>query len=282
MLREENVVAPSLPELPSRTEFAMTHWSACRLLCGLLASLLVAVAIANPAAAQESFKLLIQPETQGSERSTQRNLWIMEVHLKPMRLIWVETPDPQSGELSRQPFWYLCYRATNRIVARPEESAPIPQNVIDPIPGPDKFVPQFTMVLNDSDAAQTHQDVIEPTVLAAIRKLEGRSFLSSVQAVQDLPAATSDPADDENSIYGVAIFRDVDPDTDRYTVFLSGFSNGYQIDADNPGVTLRKTIAVDFFHPGDRFDANNSEFRFDGEPRWIYRPEPVGQLADTP
>src|SRR5688572_4130212 len=52
----------------------------------------------------------------GEERNRQRDLWVLEVHMKPVRLIWLDATDPISGETKRVPVCYLAYKAVNRPV----------------------------------------------------------------------------------------------------------------------------------------------------------------------
>jgi hypothetical protein len=78
------------------------------------------------------------------------------------------------------------------------------------------------------------------------------------------------------AIYGVFMFRGVDPRADAYTLFLTGFSSAYQRgkDADGKETILRRTIAVEYERPGDEINSMETEVRIKGDPRWIYRPDP--------
>ncbi len=46
--------------------------------------------------------------------------------------------------------------------------------------------------------------------------------------MQTVPPATPEDKGDENAIYGVAMFRGVDRETDFFTIYMAGFSNGYR------------------------------------------------------
>ncbi len=223
----------------------------------------------------EGFNQKVAATTVGNERSRQPSLWVMEVDLKPMRLIWVDMPDPKTGELKPELFYYLCYRAINRPIEIPATRETEPRNRPDPEPGPPFFIPEFTLIPTDTDEKQVFLDAIVPKVVEAINRKERRKFKNSVTIVGAIPEATTEKANDDNALYGVALFRGVDPEIDRFTVYMNGFSNGYEVSKgpDGQPLMLRKTIRQKFWRPGDKFDAESLEFRFDGEPDWIFRPD---------
>ena len=82
-------------------------------------------------------------------------------------------------------------------------------------------------------------------------------------------------------IYGVAMWRGINPKTDYFTVFMSGFSNGYRVAKGPNGGQLieRRTIVQEFWRPGDRFDQAEIEMRFKGDPKWVYRADEPKQVA---
>lgn len=229
--------------------------------------------------ANEGFSQIARARTVGEEPSNQPKLWVMEVQMKPVRLLWVNLTDPETGEKKREQVWYLCYRAISRPIARPSGDDALPDNELDPEPKPEYFVPELTLVTLDGDISETFKDVILPEAQRQILKVERANFKNSVQIVAPVPDASSaEELTPENSFYGLAIFRGIDPETDRFNVIFSGFSNGYEV-AEN-GSVLRKTLIQEFWRPGDQFDPNLKEFRFHGEPKWIYRPDPKPREND--
>ncbi len=94
------------------------------------------------------------------------------------------------------------------------------------------FVPVFTLrtddITDDKPVQAIHQDVILPEAQAAINQREGRNYKNSVEIMQPVPPATPEDQGDENAIYGMAMFRGVDRETDFFTVYMAGFSNGYR------------------------------------------------------
>ncbi len=250
-----------------------------KIFCFSLAILAGVTFFATPAQVlaqgDEGFNHKVPATTEGNERSRQSSLWVMEVDLKPMRLIWVDMPDPKTGEVNPELFYYLCYRAVNRPVEIPATRETEPRNRPDPEPGPAFFIPEFTLVPTDADEKQVFLDAIVPRAVEAINRKERRKFKNSVTIVGSIPQATTEKANDENALHGVALFRGVDPKIDRFTVYMNGFSNGYQVSKgpDGEPLMLRKTIVQKFWRPGDKFDAESLEIRFDGEPAWIFRPD---------
>jgi len=178
------------------------------------------------------FEVPLSPAATIKEMQRQEQLFEMEVTFKSMRMRWVEVTDPNTGKKSRELFWYLVYKAVNRPLPRPAESATEqPQNVEDTVPPP-LFVPRFTLVTDDSDGTKIYRDVVLPQVVADINKRESRypeqpKLQHSVAISGPVPPPVPKSAGEKNALYGVAVFRGVDPETDYFTVYMSGFSNAY-------------------------------------------------------
>src|SRR5437667_5460729 len=62
---------------------------------------------------------------------------------------------------------------------------------------------------------------------------------------------------------------EVSPDCNRFSIFVSGLSNGWNVDDNH--VVRRKTLKMDFRRLGDRYFMDSRELRFDGPAEWIYR-----------
>jgi len=266
--------------------------SLCR---GRLSSICLVVGVClsaiHPAEAQQKrgFRITLDASSTIKELAAQDDLWVVEVQFKPMRLISVEVTDPKTKKKTRQLVWYLIYKAINRpLDRRPDTSNTRPVNEVDPNPRT-LFVPEFTLVTNDKDGTKIYPDVIIPEAQAAIQKRESRRptdpvFKNSVEVVGPLPPVTAPGAKQQNVIYGVVMWKQVDSRTDYFTIFMSGFSNGYQTGKGPAGkpLLLRRTIVQQYWRPGDRFDQNEDEFRPRGAPRWIYRPDGVNTPSAKP
>jgi hypothetical protein len=208
----------------------------------------------------------------GEERTAQRNLWVLEVYMKPMRLIAIELTDPATGAKKLEYVWYITYRAVPRKeVERTEPNTP--ENTFDEPVSPPLFIPEFTLVVTDNDRNEIYPDQVIPEALVAINKREKTNFKSAVTAVGALPEANDPGAGFDHAIQGVAMWRGINPDADRYTVYMTGFSNGFRKvnGPDDQPIIQTKTIMAKFIRRGDRFVQKEGEIELDGEPVWIYR-----------
>lgn len=263
----------------------------CKLFSGAM-FLAAFIGVGLPASGQETisrgFATPLRATATGEELGNQPNLWILEVRFKSMRLVPVEITDPKTGEKKKELVWYLCYKAINRPLGKKSDASDLtPVNDDDPPPSKPIFVPEFTLVTDDNGVQKEYHDVIIPEAQTALLKRENRRpgdkrYKNSVEAVGPIPDATDadDPAG--QTIWGVAMFRGVDPDTDFFSVYMTGFSNGYRATKgpDGEPLILRRTIRQDFWRPGDRFAQQEQEFRLKGEPVWEYRPDDVKGAAE--
>lgn len=244
------------------------------LFCLAAVAVIVCSAAAARAQGTRGFDIVAPASPSGSELTNQSSLWVLETHIKPLRLIQAELTDSETGKKEPQIVWYLVYKVVNRpLDRRSDESDLQPVNEGDAEPGRPLFAPELTLVTNDNGVQHIHPDEVLPEAQAAIERRERMPLKNSVQIVGPIPDETPRGSRDEKALYGVAIWRGVNPEADFYTIYMSGFSNGYQIaeGPDGKPVTLRKTIVLDFWRPGDRFNPNEREFRLRGEPRWEYR-----------
>ena len=208
----------------------------------------------------------------------QPDLWMMEVEFKQMRMVYLDVRDPKTGEMRKEHVWYLAYRFLNRpLASRPNEDS-LPVNGLDPLPGPRMFEPKFTLITYDNPSTEIPkfilQDEIVPDALPQIRAIERANVLDSVGLYRELPAIVPADAEDQPWIYGVATWRNVDPETDFFKVIATGFSNGYKLELpDDQKSAWRQCIVQKFKRPGDEFDPNRREFLFDGKPGWTMLPD---------
>lgn len=232
----------------------------------------------EPAELTEGFEVTLEvPRATTEELSSQTHLWTMEVSFKPLRMIYVELPDPETGETRPEPVWYLVYRAVNRPIERPEISIDrdrTPVNDLDPLPDP-LFVPECTLVSDHNGQQTAYADIVLPEAHKEIVRRERRKLKNSVQIVGPVPPPISQEAEEDQVLYGVVMWRNVDPRADHLTVFLSGFSNGFQRvkGPDGEPLIARKTIRLDYRRPGDEFELREREYRRRESPEWIYRPD---------
>jgi len=197
------------------------------------------------------------------------DFWALDFSFKSVRQIMVDVPDA-NGAMQRKLIWYLVYRVSN------------------PNPEPVRFVGRF--LLESTDAKKVYPDRVIPAAMEVIRLREdpNREFLNTVEITGTIEPRVSE----EDGVWGVATWEDVDPTTDHFSVYVQGLTNDYLWE-DAPGAykpgdpvgtgrTLKvKTLVLKFWRPGDEFFEHDREIRF-GAPllpghlgevdyRWIYR-----------
>jgi len=217
-------------------------------------------------------ELIVAPVVTGEERTSQSDIWVMEVRFKPLRMISVELTDPATGKKRPEFVWYLAYRAFLRPLP-PVGFEDRPQNVLDKPVSPPLFIPEFTLMATDTDEQKVYSDQIVPEALEAINLREKYQYGSSVSVVGPIPPAAESGAVDAQEIAGVAIWRNLDQTADRFTVFMTGFSNGIRSieGPDGKPVLQTKTLVQKYWRPGDQFDLYELEIRPYGEAEWVYR-----------
>jgi hypothetical protein len=210
-------------------------------------------------------EVTVPPLITGEERNAQPDIWGLEVNFKPVRMILVDLPDPQTGKTSRELVWYLAYRA----VVRPESGLP------DSLKTDERptFVPEFTFVVDGRRGTKPYEDRISPIAQAAINKRERHDYKNSVEIVGPLPKVTPPRSTKLNSLDGVAIWTGIDPDVVNFTIYMAGFSNGYRVSEGPNGkeIVMRRTLTQKFWRPGDRYEQHEEEIRIKDDPVWIYR-----------
>jgi hypothetical protein len=252
----------------------MQHFSLVRIVAWMAAGVvLVHTGAKCQAQSLRGGEIEIKALATGEERTAQSGLYVMDVYFKPLRMITVELTDPTTGEKKPEYVWYIVYRTFNRKLERPSGEAP-PQNALDPeVINPPLFVPEFTLQTTDTAVPKTYLDEIIPEALPVIWKREKGKYLSTVDIVGPIPPA-SEPGDpNRQGLWGVAMWRGIDPEADRYAVYLTGFSNGIRVvdGPDGQPVIQTKTIMQKYWRPGDPFDRAEPEIRLDGPAQWIYR-----------
>lgn len=227
-------------------------------------------------------------------------LWIAEVQYKPIRHRLMPVTDPRTRQVKEELVWYFIYRIIPRdytelaggkqedLRSKLENVELKPSNDLDADLVQPLMLPRFALRIDDDDSGKTYVDEVNLEIQKAVfdREFGSRAanlkLLNSVTGIQEIPPVVSatdalvDPL--KNAVYGVAVWRNVDPDTDYFTVFMSGFSNAYRIQRPDADLIVeQKVIEQRFGRPGDRFRQEESEFRFLDEARL----RPNGNLEVT-
>jgi len=238
--------------------------------------LMAVVALCLPLAAGPNERA-IKNDTpiQEAEASKGGTLWELDFKFKDPRLIKVNIPG--RGE---RVCWYLWYQVVNRTKA------------------PRTFIPDFELVTHDTN--MVYPDQILPTVQEAIQKIEDPTNYYKIRnsvTISGEPIPVTPEKSAPKAVTGVAIWTDPneplvddDPDTkkrkdqtpklldsNKYSIFIAGLSNGWsQSDAapgdkDKKDIIRRKTLQLVFQRFGDKYLMKSEAIKFQPPEKWIYR-----------
>jgi hypothetical protein len=175
-------------------------------------------------------------------------IWVLDFAYKPVRITNVEIPGK-----GRRLVHYMYYRIINHTGQ------------------PRKLVPQFSLV---TDTQKRYEETVLPQAVATIQNREDPTIpvLGAVSIMGTIPASTRQGVDD--AIYGVAVWEGVDPKADRFSIYVRGLSDGYQLvkppGGDKPVVRF-KTLRIDFLRPGDERNISEREIQAMDPPyEWVY------------
>jgi hypothetical protein len=218
-----------------------------------------------------------------TDTTFRRTIFGLELTFKAPRMIWVDVPLP-GGKMQKKLIWYLIYKVKNpggqiQTVPQPDGTFKV-ETVNEPV----RFEPLF--VLESLEYKKAYLDRLIPVAVEAIQKREdpARPLLNSVEiAAKPIPVSTDR---EDNSVWGVATWEDIDPRVDYFAIYVQGLSNAYKwLDpkgayqkGDSPGkgrLFATKTLRLNFWRPGDVLVEDQREIRY-GIPgkvdfEWIYR-----------
>jgi hypothetical protein len=192
-------------------------------------------------------------EKDGKTYKDNSKIWVLEFKFKDPRVITVDVPGR-----GRKVCWYVWYQVINRTRE------------------PHTFIPDFELVTLDKQTV--HHDQILPRVQEAIAKQEDPTGFLNIKnsvTIASEPIPPTKPDASPKPVTGVAIWDDVNPQTTRFSIFVSGLSNGWALtDGAQPGdppIVRRKTLQLNFKRGADQYNVKSEDFQFMGPPQWIYR-----------
>jgi len=207
-----------------------------------------------------------------------RPVWCFEFSFKPLRMIPVDVPQP-TGKMQRKLIWYFVYRVKNngydlQPAGSPDKWGHATYAVDDDITiEPLRFFPQF--VLRSFEFDKEYLDRVIPAAQRAIQEREdpgtGIRLLNSVEMTRERIPVSDGRVD--KSVWGVAMWEDVDPRIDFFSVFVQGLTNAFQF-VDPPGafqpgaepgtgrVFRTKSLRLNFWRPGDALLEHEREIRY--------------------
>ncbi len=254
-----------------------------------------------------------------------RNVWACEFNFKPMRMIEVDVPRP-GEKFDRKMIWYMVYfvrylppKETAK-AGDPKAEAEAPKaegeepKAKEPkaegeapkaegegggnakLPKAVRFLPRFALFSDqktqDADGREipkVYLDRVIPVAMDPIRRREDprRTLLNSVE-ISEKPIQVSTETED-NAVWGVAMWEDIDPNTCWFSVYVQGLTNSYKIepmtekDADGKETKrwqfLRKTLVLRFWRPGDDKFETDREIRYGWPGRDTVSTSPNEQLT---
>ncbi len=201
------------------------------------------------------------------ERRPDSKIWVLDFKFYAPRLITVDIPGR-----GRKLCWYMKYQVINNTNE------------------PRTFIPDFEWVTSDKPGKpEVFHDQVLPKVQEAIRKVEDPAgnidILNSV-TISSKPIPPSQANAVPRAVTGVAIWDDVNPDSNRFSIFVSGLSNGWSLSDLPPDnkqqVVRRKTLQLNFKRLGDRYYQQSGDIRFVPPEEWVYRATKVTVPSSKP
>jgi len=222
-----------------------------------------------------------------------RDVWVLDFKFKPMRMIWVDIPQP-SGYMQRKLIWYMVYSVTNTGKAMHPVDDDVPYELyekrqlvkVEMVDRSVRFKPEFLFEAqvrrpDKSVLAKVYPDRVIPVAMGPIRLREdpNRRFLTSVDMCREFKVGETQ--------WGVAAWEDIDPKTFQFSIYVIGLTNAYRWtdqegefkkgDPIGKGRKLyRKILKLNFWRPGDQYYEHEEEIRY-GIPgkvddyEWVYR-----------
>lgn len=211
-----------------------------------LSTLLVAFSAGTAAAQSPASLNEIEAKNKGHVQD-RGNVWVLRFRFNPPRLITADIPGR-----GRRLCWYMLYHVSN-----PDPKEPITVH------------PEFELKTFEN---RISYDQILPSVQKAIQQVEdptGHLDIKNSVTIADHPLPPTKPESTARWVTGVAIWDDVSSETNQFSIFITGLSNGWSVD--DKDVIRRKTLQLNFRRLGDRTNQDARDIRFTPPEEWVYR-----------
>ncbi|HEY1190608.1 MAG TPA: hypothetical protein VGE74_23445 [Gemmata sp.] len=208
------------------------------------------------------------------------DVWTLHFRYKPIRIAQVDGFDKE-GRRAKQMVWYMWYQVYNL----PREG-----RAGEPV----TFLPEFELVTRDLNT--THLDEPQPFIFDQLRKREDTTVsekypegildLKNTITISKRPIPVTKPDAIPRVVSGLAIWTDmaeVAPKTNKFSVYISGLSNGLAKEELRTGELLikRKTLQINFVRPTDDNKPVVTDIRPDDTngpaEQWVYRTTSVAK-----
>ena len=226
-----------------------------------------------------------------SDRQFLRDVWCLEFAYRPPRTIEVDVPG-ENLEIQKERVWYLLYRVRNIAVDETADVAsglggstrqvvfekddegnddltrPTTEFVNQSIHFEPHFVFETHEALSRDEGLLEHQDHLDRLVSLAIVPISRREKIRP-DMLHDSVSISERPIQPGEERWGVAIWQDIDPRIDFFTVFIYGLTNSirwrhdaeFETDLEHAPEYERRQLEclrLDFYHPGD---ADHDDFQ---------------------
>jgi hypothetical protein len=193
--------------------------------------------------------------------------WTLYFRYKSPRIVTLDGFG-KDGKPEKKIVWYMWYQVYN---LAPEGRTPEPVT----------FLPEFELVTKDLLTA--HLDEPQPHIVEQLRKIEDPTGVLNIHttiSISKRPIPPSKPDAIPRVVSGLAIWTDMAeraPKTNKFSVYISGLSNGLATEDLRTGEKLikRKTLQISFIRPTDDNRPNVIDIRPDTSDgpaeQWIYR-----------
>ena len=211
----------------------------------------------------------------GRNRTYPRDIWCLSFAFKVPRHIDVDVPGPDL-KMRRKQLLYLIYEVKNiggrRTVAARDDPTKLSRESFET---PIRFLPHFVLesiegleAVEGSISYRGYLDRVVPAAMEPIRRREGvagRLYDSASMVETELAPG--------ESRWGVAIWEDIDPRIDYFSIFVRGLTNAirWRVAADaeitaasQPGTGTDhalESLRLDFWHPSDETDLSEHEMQ---------------------
>ncbi|QDU93811.1 hypothetical protein [Lignipirellula cremea] len=220
------------------------------------------------------------------EVTLRREVWGLEFAFKPLRMVRVDIPQP-NGSMQNKLIWYMVYRVTNRGEHRGPTSEEdrfgqvlygvgsvnrdirfFPHLVLE---GLVERTPAEIEAAAAAGRAELYQrkaylDRLIPAAIPAIYARERPGAGIRLHNSVEISQVTIKPsvAGNENAVWGVATWENIDPRIDYLSVFIQGLTNAFEYETNTAGevVFKHKTLQLNFWRPGDWLQEDESEIHY--------------------
>lgn len=226
-----------------------------------------------------------------SDRQFLRDVWCLEFAYRPPRTIEVDVPG-ENLEIQKERVWYLLYRvrniavdenadvasglggSTRQVVFEKDEDGnddltrPTTKFVNQSIHFEPHFVFETHEALSRDEGLLEHQDHLDRLVSSAIVPISRREKIRP-DMLHDSVSISERLIQPGEERWGVAVWQDIDPRIDFFTVFIYGLTNSirwrhdaeFETDLEHAPEYERRELEclrLDFYHPGD---ADHDDFQ---------------------